>query len=400
MANKGTTSLIQGIIDVIKENGTKSITGSILQTQLINIVQSRGLIEVMVSTKTYLQNEFVSYNDTIYKTLATVNPDETPVTNPEKFQVQGTSGGEPSNAVDITFTPGSSGLASTNVDAAIKEVNTKADQALLDSASAVTAADNAVTTADTAVTAAGNAQSTADTAVTAAGNAQSTADTAVTAAGNAQSTADNAATAASNAQSSATTAQTTADNAATAASNAQSSATTAVNTANNAQASASAAVTTANNAQSTAEAAALAAAGKMNKVAGAVDGNIATLNAEGQAIDSGINPASLRPVIQIDETWADEETGIVEVGDSTTDEVIEIRGFLRTGTVRCKVVITITHDGTDCDIDYQMTPYRPEFETVFISAAINANVIELSYDAGTQGGNIIFKGLIENFNIG
>lgn len=400
MANKGTTSLIQGIIDVIKANGAKSITGSLLQTQLINIIQSRGLIEVMVSTKTYLQNEFVSYNDTIYKTLATVNPDETPVTNPEKFQVQGTSGGAPSNAVDITFTPGASGLSSTNVDAAIKEVNSKADQALLDSESAVTAAGNAETTADAAATAAGNAQTTADGAASNASDAQDAADAAQAAADSAQGTADGAATAASNAQDAADAAQLTADNAAIAAGNAQTSATTAVNTANNAQSSATAAVGTANTAQATATSALSAVDAKMDKVVDAVDGNLAGLNASGQAIDTGINPASLRPVVPIDKTWADEETGILEVGDISTDEVIEIRGFLRTGVVRAKVIITITHDGTDCEVDYQMTPYRSEFETIFTTAVINSNVIELNYDVGLQGGNVIFKALIENFNIG
>ena len=79
------------------------------------------------------------------------------------------------------------------------------------------------------------------------------------------------------------------------------------------------------------------------------------------------------------------------------DEVIEIRGFLRTGIVRCKVVLTITHDGTDYEVDYQMTPYRSEFESVFSTAALNGNIIELAYDAGTQGAPVIFKGLIENF---
>lgn len=107
MANRSTVNLIQKIIDEIKQNGQGAITGPLLQTLLIDLVQSRGLIERFVSTKAYSQYEFVSYNNIIYMTIQATIAGETPDTHPVKFQIQGSSSGISAQQVTyahVTFT--------------------------------------------------------------------------------------------------------------------------------------------------------------------------------------------------------------------------------------------------------------------------------------------------------
>jgi len=120
MANKGTVALIQGIIDKIKANGTKSITGTLLQTELINVIQSRGLIEKYQPTKIYEQNEFISYNDNIYITIAVTIAGETPDSHPAKFVLQGSGGGGISAAI-VTYAH----LVFTNVQDALDDHDAK-----------------------------------------------------------------------------------------------------------------------------------------------------------------------------------------------------------------------------------------------------------------------------------
>ena len=86
MANKDTTALISDIIATIYENSNGDITGNILQSKLINIIQSRGLCEVFVATKIYYQNEVIVFTDNqIYKCLSDTTAGETPLTHPAKW---------------------------------------------------------------------------------------------------------------------------------------------------------------------------------------------------------------------------------------------------------------------------------------------------------------------------
>ena len=77
-----------------------------------------------------------------------------------------------------TFDKTSTNLTSTNVEAAIKEVNTKATNALSTASTANSTANNALSTASIAYSTANNALSTASTANSTANNALSTANTA------------------------------------------------------------------------------------------------------------------------------------------------------------------------------------------------------------------------------
>lgn len=99
------------------------------------------------------------------------------------------------------------------------------------------------------------------------------------------------------------------------------------------------------------------------------------------------------------EIWASLATGSVEVGDATTDDVIEIKGSLVAGTKKTKIIITITHDGTDCEIDYQMVPYVEEFQSIFTTPTIEGGLIMLNYDVGVQADSITIKATVNNFNI-
>lgn len=99
------------------------------------------------------------------------------------------------------------------------------------------------------------------------------------------------------------------------------------------------------------------------------------------------------------EIWASLATGSVEVGNITTDDVIEIKGTLVAGTKKTKITITITHDGTDCEIDYQMVPYVEEFQSIFTVPTIEGGLIMLNYDVGVQSDSITIKATVNNFNI-
>lgn len=111
-------------------------------------------------------------------------------------------------------------VGTSYVGAAIRPVDAKAEQALVESSRAKAAADAAERDANRAATAATNAEASADTAAQAATSAEGSASTAATAATNAQGSASTAATAATNAQTSAGQAATNAQNAATSAGNA------------------------------------------------------------------------------------------------------------------------------------------------------------------------------------
>ncbi len=99
------------------------------------------------------------------------------------------------------------------------------------------------------------------------------------------------------------------------------------------------------------------------------------------------------------EIWVSLATGSVEVGNATTDDVIEIKGSLVAGTKKTKITITITHDGTDCEIDYQMVPYVEEFQSIFTLPTIESGLIMLNYDVGVQTDSITIKATVNNFNI-
>ncbi|MBP3884907.1 MAG: hypothetical protein J6D54_08240, partial [Olsenella sp.] len=101
-------------------------------------------------------------------------------------------------------------VGTSYVGAAIRPVDQKAEQALIESSRAKAAADAAERDANRAATAATNAEQSAEDAATAATNAEGSASTAATAATNAQGSASTAATAATNAQTSAGNAATSA----------------------------------------------------------------------------------------------------------------------------------------------------------------------------------------------
>jgi hypothetical protein len=99
------------------------------------------------------------------------------------------------------------------------------------------------------------------------------------------------------------------------------------------------------------------------------------------------------------EIWVSLATGSVQVGNITTDDVIEIKGSLVAGVKKTKFTITITNDGTDCEIDYQMVPYVEEFQSIFTTPSIEGGLIMLNYDVGVQADSITIKGFIDTFNI-
>jgi hypothetical protein len=102
--------------------------------------------------------------------------------------------------------------------------------------------------------------------------------------------------------------------------------------------------------------------------------------------------------LTLNDTWANEETDVIVVG-TNSDDIIHISGLLKTGTVRTKFDLIITHDGTDPEFDFQMNPYRTQFETLFTGIAFNGSNIELSYDVGSLGASITIQAIINKFKL-
>lgn len=97
-----------------------------------------------------------------------------------------------------------------------------------------------------------------------------------------------------------------------------------------------------------------------------------------------------------DYTWANNESDTEIVG-TTSNGAIELRGVLITGSVRSKAVVTITHNGSTCDLDVNLVPYRSQFASLFTGASISGSNILLAYDVGSLGASINFKGKLEKF---
>lgn len=95
-------------------------------------------------------------------------------------------------------------------------------------------------------------------------------------------------------------------------------------------------------------------------------------------------------------TWANLESDTETIG-TTSDDVIQLTGAAITGSTRAKVVLTITHDGSTCDLDVNIVPYTSEFISMFTGASISGSDILLAYNVGSLGASVNFKGKLETF---
>ena len=99
----------------------------------------------------------------------------------------------------------------------------------------------------------------------------------------------------------------------------------------------------------------------------------------------------------ISETFSDDDSGYVLVGDKTENNTVVISGSLVCGTVRTQTKIILTHDGTDIkDIEFETQPYESIFDGVFDSA-LSGNDIRLTWALSSKGNDIVLNGKIEKY---
>lgn len=98
------------------------------------------------------------------------------------------------------------------------------------------------------------------------------------------------------------------------------------------------------------------------------------------------------------ETWANEENNIITVGNND-DDIIEIIGGLKSGKLRTRFKLIISHDGVSANMDYQMMPFVDKFKDIFTGVSLNIRDIDLTYNVGAIGDLLKINAIINKYKI-